>query len=98
MNSGVMTDNENALPSDATPLRKISAAAQWGDEMLLKRYITEARAAGIRKALVDYARDYSLGKIGFDLFLWQEAPVTMNTEERTTAIAAIGTLQRSAAS
>lgn len=80
---------ENTLPPDATPLRKISAT-QWGDDTLLKQYVAEARAAGIRPGLVDYARDSSLGLVDFDLFLWQEALATMNAEERATAIAAMG--------
>lgn len=84
-----MTDHEDTLPLDATPLRKISAAAQWGDEKLMKKYVAEARAAGIRSRLVDYARDSSLGKEAFDVFLWQEALATMNAEERATAMAAM---------
>lgn len=84
-----MNDLENTLPPDATPLRKISAAAQWGDETLTVQYVTEARAADIRSRLVEYARDSSLGLVDFDVFLWQEALATMNPEERATAIAAM---------
>lgn len=80
---------EDTLPPDATPLRKISAAAQAGDEKLMDKFIAEARAGGIRPDLVDYARDSSQGKVDFDLFLWQEALATMNDEERATAIAAM---------
>lgn len=84
-----MNELENTLPPDATPLRKISAAAQWADDKLLQQYVAEARDAGIRSALVDYARDSSLGKVEFDLFMWQEALATMNPEESDTAIAAM---------
>ena len=80
---------ENTLPPDASPLRKISAAAQWGDDALLGQYVAEARAAGIRPGLLEYARDSSLGKVDIDLFLWQEALATMNADERATAVAAM---------
>lgn len=46
---------EHTLPPDATPLRKISAAARWGDERLMRQFVAEARAAGIRPGLVEYA-------------------------------------------
>ncbi|WP_309082323.1 hypothetical protein [Zhihengliuella sp.] len=56
---------------------------------MLKQYVAEARAAGIRSSLVEYARDSSLGKADFDLFLWQDAPATMNADARATAVAAM---------
>jgi predicted DsbA family dithiol-disulfide isomerase len=70
------------LTKDATPLRKVAAAASWRRDVqtLLDHYVAEARDAGMRQALIDLA----LGE-AFDVATWHEALATMNEEEQGAA-------------
>lgn len=80
------------LPDDATPMRKIGAAASYlhagldGSEEFLTACIDEARTE------LDAPRrwiDMALGETEFDMITWQEILATLNEQERSDAVKAM---------
>lgn len=82
---------QSVFPPDASPLRKLHAAAMWEHDSkeLVRRYRAEALAAGVPKKLIDHVVRSASGKADFDLFLWQETLPWLSPKEQKTSIDAL---------